>query len=159
MLPLAALLRQVLRPWQSATPPVVLQADGHEQLQALADEETLTAVVGHLVQNALEAVGGEGSVEVRLGRQDGMAAIDVVDDGPGMDAAFIRDQLFRPMRTTKGSGYGIGAFQTRELVRSMGGRLEVLSQVGVGTTMRVLLRQSEDGDIARRPQAEVAERG
>lgn len=159
MLPLAPLLRQVLRPWQSAAPPVGLRVEGHEQLQALADEETLAAVIGHLVQNAVEAVGGKGTVEVRLGRQDGMAVIDVVDDGPGMDAAFIRDQLFRPLRTTKGSGYGIGAFQTRELVRSMGGRLEVLSQVGIGTTMRVLLRQNQDGEIADRRPAEVAERG
>jgi putative PEP-CTERM system histidine kinase len=155
MLALAPLLRQVLRPWQAATPPVVLDLGAHEQLQALADEEALTAVIGHLVQNAVEAVGASGNVAVRLGRQDGMAAIDVVDDGAGMDAAFIRDQLFRPLRTTKGSGYGIGAYQTRELVRAMGGRLEVLSQVGVGTTMRVLLRDSDDDGVAD-PRAEVA---
>ncbi len=154
LLALAPLLREVLAPWQTGRPTVRLEADGQDGLQALADEEALTAVVGHLVQNAREAVGDEGEVTVRLDRQDEMAVIEVIDNGPGMDAAFIRDQLFRPLRTTKGSGYGIGAYQTRELVRSMGGRLEVLSQPGAGTTMRVLLRQEDDGGVDERVPAE-----
>ncbi|MEQ9640170.1 MAG: PEP-CTERM system histidine kinase PrsK [Alphaproteobacteria bacterium] len=159
-LSLAPLLRQVLAPWQTGAPAVVLQPNGHDELQAMADEEALTAVVGHLVQNAREAVGDDGAVTVRLDEQDRMAVIEVIDDGPGMDATFIRDQLFRPLRTTKGSGYGIGAYQTRELVRTMGGRLEVLSQPGSGTTMRVLLRQrDDDGGVDERAPAEMAERG
>jgi signal transduction histidine kinase len=56
-----------------------------------------------------------------------------------MDAPFVRDELFRPFRSTKSGGYGIGAFQTRELIRTAGGDLEVISEKGVGTTMRILL--------------------
>ena len=65
--------------------------------------------------------------------------IDITDNGPGMDDAFIRDELFLPFRSTKSGGYGIGAFQTRELIRMAGGDLEVISEKGFGTTMRVIL--------------------
>ena len=65
--------------------------------------------------------------------------IDIVDRGPGMDDAFIRDELFLPFRSTKPDGYGIGAFQTREMIRMSGGDLEVISERGSGTTMRILL--------------------
>ena len=56
-----------------------------------------------------------------------------------MDPAFIRDELFRPFRSTKLGGYGIGAFQTRELIRAAGGDVKVISEKGAGTTMRILL--------------------
>jgi signal transduction histidine kinase len=58
-----------------------------------------------------------------------------------MDAAFIRDELFRPLATTKKSGSGLGAYQARELVRGMGGQLEVKSAPGAGATFRVVLRR------------------
>ena len=47
-----------------------------------------------------------------------------------MDDAFVRDELFLPFRSTKAGGYGIGAFQTRELIRMSGGDLEVISERG-----------------------------
>jgi signal transduction histidine kinase len=47
--------------------------------------------------------------------------------------------LFQPFRSTKSGGYGIGAFQTRELIRTAGGDLEVISKKGAGTTMRIFL--------------------
>jgi signal transduction histidine kinase len=65
--------------------------------------------------------------------------IDIVDAGPGMSPEFIRDELFRPFASTKGGGHGIGVYQARELLREAGGDLLVLSRVGSGTTMRLLL--------------------
>jgi len=65
--------------------------------------------------------------------------IEIIDKGPGMDDAFIRDELFLPFRSTKSGGYGIGAFQTRELIRMAGGDLVVISEKGFGTTMRIIL--------------------
>jgi signal transduction histidine kinase len=56
-----------------------------------------------------------------------------------MTAEFIRDKLFRPFSTTKASGYGIGAYQARELIRGMGGRLDVASVPGEGTQVIVRL--------------------
>jgi len=79
--------------------------------------------------------------------------IDVTDEGPGMNEAFIRDELFMPFRSTKSGGYGIGAFQTRELIRSAGGELEVISEKGVGTTMRVILPMA----LEREPAASLVQ--
>ena len=56
-----------------------------------------------------------------------------------MTPEFIRDELFRPFSSTKGDGHGIGVYQARELLRGAGGDLLVLSRLGSGTTMRLLL--------------------
>ena len=81
----------------------------------------------------------------RLGSQ---FTIDVVDRGAGMNETFIRDELFLPFRSTKSGGYGIGAFQTRELIRMAGGDIEVISEPGAGTTMRIALPVVLDHETA-----------
>jgi signal transduction histidine kinase len=71
-----------------------------------------------------------------------VATLTVVDDGAGMSTEFVRERLFKPFDTTKGSkGMGIGAYQVREYVRSIGGRVDVASAEGQGTrfTLRVPL--------------------
>lgn len=149
----AALLRRVATPYLNGSPRVDLVL-GAEPADVLADQEKLTAVLSHLLQNAVEAAGGEGQVLLRLHRGKAAdVAMEVVDDGPGMDEAFVRDQLFRPLRSTKTTGFGIGAYQTRELVREMGGRLEVETSPGQGTTMRVLLRRATVDDQQSRQVA------
>ena len=103
------------------------------------DPDRLRSALTHLTQNAIEASRPSGSVVISTRRDQAHLVIDIVDRGPGMDDAFIRDQLFLPFRSTKSGGYGIGAFQTRELIRMSGGDLEVISEPGAGTTMRILL--------------------
>jgi len=105
----------------------------------MGDEHRLTAIVSHLIQNAVDAAGDKGQVMIGVHRVHDMIALDVTDNGHGMDPAFVRDQLFQPFQTTKGSGYGIGAYQCRELIRELGGRLTVHSVPGEGTTMSVAL--------------------
>jgi signal transduction histidine kinase len=78
-------------------------------------------------------------VRIALSHVARRALIDIVDAGPGMTPEFVRDELFRPFRTSKPEGSGIGAYQARELVRGAGGDLLVLSRPGAGTTMRLLL--------------------
>jgi signal transduction histidine kinase len=56
-----------------------------------------------------------------------------------MSADFIANQLFKPFRSTKSEGYGIGAYQARELIRTAHGDLLVLSEIGRGTIMRIVL--------------------
>ena len=65
-----------------------------------------------------------------------------------MNETFIRDELFLPFRSTKSGGYGIGAFQTRELIRMAGGDIEVISKPGAGTTMRIALPVVPDREPA-----------
>ena len=60
-----------------------------------------------------------------------------------MDEEFVRSQLFKPFRSTKKAGYGLGAYQCREFARELGGDLEVISSPGAGTTMPVVIPTSK----------------
>jgi len=100
------------------------------------DPEQFTMVLTHLIQNAQDATAADGTVFVRTAQADGEATVRISDSGSGMSSEFIRDRLFRPFDSTKGSqGMGIGAYQAREFARKMGGDLSVLSEVGKGTTV------------------------
>lgn len=108
-------------------------------LSVQADEERLRRVIGHLVQNAVEAAPKDGAVVVRLRSEGKMAVLEVEDNGPGMEPDFVREKLFKPFKTTKGEGYGIGVYESNEFARAAGGRLDVLSQPGRGTIMKMSL--------------------
>ena len=61
-----------------------------------------------------------------------------------MDKQFIQERLFRPFDTTKGNaGMGIGVYESREFVQSLGGRMEVKSDLGKGTLFRIRLTRAE----------------
>ena len=110
-----------------------------ERPEIVVNRERLLQVLEHLIRNAQEATPADGSVTVMLNTVDHQAVIDVVDTGSGMDAAFVRERLFRPFDSTKGErGFGIGAYQAREFVRSCGGSIDVESAPGRGT--RFVLR-------------------
>lgn len=105
------------------------------------------AVITHLLDNAIEAsrmtavaaADEPEPVRIVLRHEARRVLIDIIDVGPGMTPEFVRDELFRPFRTSKAEGSGIGAYQSRELVRGAGGDLIVLSRPRAGTTMRLLL--------------------
>jgi putative PEP-CTERM system histidine kinase len=120
-----------------------------EVLPVEADSGRLADVLEHLIRNAQEAAGAGGCVEVRAARGDSGAMIEIHDDGPGMTPEFVRERLFRPFDSTKGSkGMGIGAYQAREYVRSVGGWIEVESQPGHGTLVRIVLPLATTATIA-----------
>ncbi|HWE06617.1 MAG TPA: HAMP domain-containing sensor histidine kinase, partial [Rhizomicrobium sp.] len=97
------------------------------------------AILTHLVTNAIEASEGGDEVVIGLECDCGMAVIEVEDRGSGMSAEYIRNELFVPLHSTKAQGHGMGAFQARELARAAGGEIEVVSAVGRGTSMRIVL--------------------
>ncbi len=111
-----------------------------ETLFAQIDRERFTAVIAHLIRNAQEATTPEGSVVIRLQERQGSAEISIQDDGCGMPADFVRNRLFRPFDSTKGSqGMGIGAYQARTFVVESGGSLDVESEPERGTSIRIRL--------------------
>ena len=105
-----------------------------EDLQMVADKDRFTAVVGHMIKNAQEATRGDGYVRVTLDASQHRAVIMIEDNGTGMDAKFLRERLFQPFETTKGNaGMGVGVYESREFIRSLGGEIDVTSEVGKGT--------------------------
>jgi putative PEP-CTERM system histidine kinase len=114
-----------------------------------ADRERLSTVFGHLLQNAQEATPAEGSIRVRLDLRDSLAVVEIQDTGCGMSENFVRKKLFKPFESTKGlTGMGIGAFESREYVRQLGGDITVASAEGQGTTFTIILPISRDSDFA-----------
>jgi putative PEP-CTERM system histidine kinase len=117
---------------------VDLSHDGNTAGVAI-DPQSFDVVVQHLLNNAIEASGEARPVRVELRYEKSRVVVDIVDEGSGMTADFIRDELFRPFVSTKCHGHGIGAYQARALMREAGGDLLVLSRRPGGTTMRLLL--------------------
>lgn len=110
---------------------------------AVVDSAALEQAIGHLLQNAIEASPAEEPVTVRVGGDGEKVSIEISDKGSGMDAEFVRSQLFQPFSSTKASGFGIGAFEARSLVSAMGGRLAVDSRPGKGTRFTITLKAAE----------------
>jgi putative PEP-CTERM system histidine kinase len=105
-----------------------------------AERERLVSAIEHVVRNAQDATAETGRVKVDIADDARFVRINVTDDGTGMDAEFVRSQLFRPFHSTKGAkGMGIGAYQARELALSLGGDVEVESRPGVGTRFSFIL--------------------
>jgi putative PEP-CTERM system histidine kinase len=118
--------------------PVLSAAD--TSLEVLVSPERLGVVLEHVIRNAQDATPPQGRVEVEVRRAEQRAIIAVADTGRGMDSAFLRERLFRPFHSTKGSaGMGIGAFQTREFARMSGGDVHVESEPGKGTRFMIAL--------------------
>lgn len=103
------------------------------------DAGRLEQVFTHLIQNAIDASAEGGPVEVQADCLNGHARVQVADSGCGMSEEFIRNDLFKPFRSTKQGGFGIGAYEAREIVKSYNGRLDVSSRVGKGTVFTVSL--------------------
>ena len=108
-------------------------------LNVVADRERLERVVGHLIQNAIEATARDGQVTIRVERHGDAAQVSITDTGEGMSEEFIRERLFKPFESTKSAGMGIGVFESREYISELGGKLHVTSSQPGGTTFKILL--------------------
>ncbi|MDB5685348.1 MAG: multi-sensor signal transduction histidine kinase [Sphingomonas bacterium] len=124
-----------------------VQVHGSSDVVARADPARLEQALGHLVQNAIDASPANRAVTLRIDRAGGEARIEVLDDGAGMSAEFIRTRLFKPFASTKDGGFGVGAFEARSLVAAMGGRLEVESREREGSRFAIILPIADDARI------------
>ena len=103
-------------------------------LPVQANEEQLCNVISHILQNAQDATPDSGSITVALESDSMHRSVRIEDTGSGMTDAFIRDRLFSPFDSTKGvTGMGIGVYQSRQFLRSVGGDLRVTSTPGRGS--------------------------
>ncbi|PKP93670.1 MAG: PEP-CTERM system histidine kinase PrsK [Alphaproteobacteria bacterium HGW-Alphaproteobacteria-16] len=139
---LLPLVRRIAKA-REAIRPVRIVATGEPV--GIADPARLETILGHLIQNAVEASAPDAPVSIEIETTGEEAVIAVIDSGCGMSTAFIRDRLFKPFASTKPGGFGIGAFEARKLAMEMGGRIEVESSEGRGTRFRVVLRAADEG--------------
>ena len=135
---IARLLQEAVKSKSIAEPKPILEIQD-ASLSVYANSSRLERVVGHLIQNAIEATARDGQVWVRLMRKNDFAVVEIKDTGHGMSEQFIHEKLFKPFESTKSAGMGIGVFESREYVSELGGELEVSSSASNGTVFRILL--------------------
>lgn len=108
-------------------------------VRIMGNREALEQALIHLVQNAIDVSEPGSPVFLDVTSEGLHGAIDVVDSGQGMSPEFVRTGLFKPFVSSKPGGFGIGAFEARELVKAMSGRVTVESREGLGTRFSVIL--------------------
>lgn len=121
--------------------------------QVRMDPAHLRQVVMNLIRNAVEAMDAKGNITVVVQRKTSgpsMAEIVVRDSGPGIDAKLV-PKLFTPFVTTKAHGTGLGLAISQRLVASAGGRIELRTQSGRGTTFVVALPAADLARDSARP--------
>jgi two-component system, NtrC family, sensor histidine kinase PilS len=109
-----------------------------DALAALGNPDQLRQVFWNLVRNAAESEPADRVVRVRGMRENDVVAIEIEDRGCGM-AAETLERVFEPFYTTKPKGTGLGLATVHRVVEAHGGRIEIASEVGRGTTVRVFL--------------------
>ena len=139
-------------PSASARKKVTFQKPG-EPVYVHADFDQMKQVMTNLLINALESIDQEGSVTVQVredrrapggwGRSGGTKAlVEITDTGAGIASEDLK-RVFEPFFTTKQGGTGLGLAIASRIVERHGGRLEIESRVGEGTTMRLWLPQQD----------------
>jgi len=105
----------------------------------LVDREHIHKVLENLLMNAYDALGEDGQITITTRCRDTWAEIAIQDNGCGMSKEFIEKSLYRPFKTTKKQGMGIGLYHCKTIIEAHGGRIHVDSKEGNGTTFRVQL--------------------
>jgi putative PEP-CTERM system histidine kinase len=125
--------------FQHLKPPLHLN-QSQNALYANADQEQLTTVIGHLLQNAFDATEPDGKIALSTLLRDKKILIIIEDSGIGMSESFIRERLFKAFDSTKGlTGMGIGAYESREVIRALGGDIYVESTEGIGSKFTITI--------------------
>ncbi|HSF79647.1 MAG TPA: HAMP domain-containing sensor histidine kinase [Anaerolineales bacterium] len=123
-----------------------------DQVIICIDQDRMKQVLVNLIGNAINYTPSGGEVVVGLGKDGDFARITVSDNGPGIsqeDLPHIFERFYRGeksrTRQKEGKGYGLGLSIAYWIVRNHGGRIEVDSRNGVGTTFSIWLPLSEEG--------------
>jgi signal transduction histidine kinase len=99
----------------------------------------LREVLTNLILNAADAIPGEGVITLRTRQQEGAVIVEVIDAGVGMSAK-VRQRCLEPFFTTKGDhGTGLGLAMVFGIIKRHQGTLEIESEPGKGTTVRIRL--------------------
>ena len=100
----------------------------------------LNQVFLNIINNAVQAIEGEGIISIETAQENGEVKIAIKDNGPGMDDA-VKQRIFEPFFTTKevGKGTGLGLSISYGIVEQHAGRIEVESETGKGTAFEIWL--------------------
>jgi signal transduction histidine kinase len=109
---------------------------------ALVDVDQSLTALGHILNNAIEAMPDGGTLTLRGSEKEATLVIEIEDTGSGIPEE-VRDRLFEPLVTTKPSGIGLGLTTSRNLIETQGGTISWQS-LERGTRMGVELPKRMD---------------
>lgn len=145
----------------------LIQADGRktgtiinlqplpEKLPIYADEKEIKQLVLNLVHNAIEAQPGKGTVVITAAEQHGTVVLTVADTGCGIDQVLL-EKIFDPFYTTKDVGTGLGLAICKSIVDRHGGRIDIQSEIGQGTTVSIFLPAAAADSAGCQPATRTA---
>jgi signal transduction histidine kinase len=107
---------------------------------AFVNPYKLIQLFSNIILNAYQAMGGRGEIQLNTSGADKKILVEIIDTGPGIDAAHI-EQLFTPFFSTKDrtEAAGLGLYICKNIVDEMGGQISVDSEPGRGTRFRITL--------------------
>ena len=135
----------------------LIEVESGSSLRAFAHDDRIERVLGHIVQNAIEATReGDGRIRLRAFPDGKFAVIEIADNGVGMSEEFVRERLFRPYQTSKPEGMGIGMYESFQYINGIGGRITVDSSPNGGTRFHVFLPLADTAARSDEQQGHVA---
>jgi signal transduction histidine kinase len=104
----------------------------------MTDGDRVLQIITNLLSNAFRWTPDGGRIELGLGQENGNVAVSVADSGPGITLE-ERERIFRPFWSRDGRGTGLGLAIANELAQALGGRIDLETQVGEGSTFELVL--------------------
>jgi len=118
---------------------------GEKNVMVSIDSEKFANVLYHLINNAQQATDNNGDISIDAKQEAHQVSINIIDNGEGMSQSFIDERLFAPFETTKGNaGMGVGAYDAKNFLRSIGGNLLVKSELGKGSCFTLYIPDAKD---------------
>jgi signal transduction histidine kinase len=130
-------------------PAITIDLDANSSTFALADPEQLRLVLTNLYLNSNHALNNTSDPQIRISSKkesESTVLIQFTDNGMGMSKSTL-DDAFVPFYTTRKDGSGIGLPLSRQLIRAMGGRLNLESKEGEGCTAKISLKKAVLGEL------------
>lgn len=111
-----------------------LRVEDGQPLPCMIDEELVETVFLNILTNASEATADDEEIRATFHQERGALAVVIADNGSGIPMPFLESGLFRPFRTTKKDGLGVGLYQCKTVMEAHGGTIEVQSEEGKGAS-------------------------
>lgn len=138
MVDLNSLINESLS-WVTVPEHVTVNANlNGNDLHIHTDAEQIGRVFANIISNAIQAMNGRGELDIDTGIENDLALVSFRDNGCGIPEENL-EKIFEPLFTTKPKGIGLGLAITKRLVEQNGGKIEVASQAGQGTTFTIKL--------------------
>ncbi|MDQ7095179.1 ATP-binding protein [Desulfosporosinus sp. PR] len=123
---------------------ILVQKDYADNVQAEVDKEQFKQILLNLLLNASQAIPGQGTIKITTQCAESNVSVSILDSGVGIAAGTL-DKLFDPFFTTRENGTGLGLAIAHQLMELHGGRIEVRSEINVGTEFKLILPLKQGG--------------